>query len=215
MAISGKLRSVCTNQSIMMSPSPLPAPLFRGSLDPVRARMAITEFRQSLWPHELQALHGVVAMDFLDIELAHEIDGFLRDDLARHHEREARRIGNDEARGDEIGPALQPAIDLRIRKADILASLRVISGEEASANIAFIGLCAGIAAERCVEMREVRQVGHVGHQTLDPRFKGLSRIHPALLQATVAVTADSSPHPPQLRTLPPVLSTLYLPLHQL
>src|SRR5258705_13686264 len=159
----------------MMSPSPLPAPLFRGSLDPVRARMEITEFRQSLWPHELQPFRGVVAMDFLDIELAHEIDGFLRDDLARHHDREARRIGNDEARGDEIGPALQPAIDLGISKAEILTSLRVISGEEAAADIALIGLATGIAAERCVEMREVRQVRHVGHQTLDPRLKGLAR----------------------------------------
>src|SRR5712664_4990030 len=98
----------------MMSPSPLPAPLFRGSLDPVRARIAITEFRQSLWPHELQALHGVVAMDFLDIELAHEIDGFLRDDLAGDHDREPGRIWNDEVGGNQLWPALQTSIDLRV-----------------------------------------------------------------------------------------------------
>jgi len=36
----------------------------------MRARMAITEFRQGLATHELQAPFGVVAMDFLHIELA-------------------------------------------------------------------------------------------------------------------------------------------------
>src|SRR5712675_2030454 len=140
----------------MMSPSPLPAPLFRGSLDPVRARMAITEFRQSLWPHELQALHGVVAMDFLDIELAHEIDGFLRDDLARHHDREARRIRDHETGGDEVGPCLQATVDLGVRQADVFASRGVIGRIEARTNVAFVGLGARVATETLVEMREDR-----------------------------------------------------------
>jgi len=37
-------------------------------------------FRQGLRPYEFQAFLGVVAMDFLHIELAHEVDGFLGDD---------------------------------------------------------------------------------------------------------------------------------------
>src|SRR6266481_7089779 len=131
----------------MMSPSPLPAPLFRGSLDPVRARMAITEFRQSLWPHELQPFRGVVAMDFLDIELAHEVDGFLGDDLPRHHDREARRIRDHEIGGDEIRAALQASVDLGISEADIFAARGVIGRVEARTNVALVGLVARVATE--------------------------------------------------------------------
>src|ERR1700704_4929501 len=120
----------------MMSPSPLPAPSFRSSLDPVRARMAITEFRQSLWPHELQALHGVVAMDFLDIELAHEVDGFLRDDLSRHHDREARRIRNHEVGGDQFGAVLQAAIDLGVGEPNVFASRRIVGSVESASDVA-------------------------------------------------------------------------------
>ena len=36
-----------------------------------------------LRPDELQARGGVVAVNLLHIELAHELDGFGRDDLAR------------------------------------------------------------------------------------------------------------------------------------
>src|ERR1700704_1623195 len=117
----------------MMSPSPLPAPLFRGSLDPVRARMAITEFRQSLWPHELQPFRGVVAVDFLHIELAHEVDGFLGDDLPRHHDREARWIRDHETGGDEVGTGLQAMVDLGIGETEVFATHRVIRRIEAAA----------------------------------------------------------------------------------
>src|SRR5882762_10555444 len=139
----------------MMSPSPLPAPLFRGSLDPVRARMAITEFRQSLWPHELQPFRGVVAMDFLDIELAHEVDGFLGNDLPRHHDREARRIRDHEISGDQLRTGLQATVDLGIGDAKIFASRRVIGRVETGADVTFVGLGAGIATETRVETREV------------------------------------------------------------
>src|ERR1700757_4836600 len=42
-------------------------------------RTAIAESRQRVWTDKLQALLGVVAMNLLHIELAHEVDGFLGD----------------------------------------------------------------------------------------------------------------------------------------
>src|SRR5882757_5702094 len=105
----------------MMSPLPITAILFRGGLASMRARMAITEFRQCLATHELQAPFGVVAMDFLHIELAHEVDGFLGNDLPRHHDREARRIRDHEISGDQLRTGLQASVDLGISEADIFA----------------------------------------------------------------------------------------------
>src|SRR6202035_2328658 len=102
----------------MTSSFPLPTPLFRGGLDPMCPRPAVAEPCQRLGAHELQAFRGVVAMDFLDIELPHEVDGFLGDDLSWHHDREAGWIRDDEVRRDQVGAALEPAIDLRIVQAD-------------------------------------------------------------------------------------------------
>ena len=97
--------------------------------------------------------------------------------LARHHDREARRIGDDEVGRDHIRPVLQAAVDLGIAEQRIYSHTGcVIGGEEAAADIALVGLGAGIAAEHFVEMLEVRQVGHVGHQALDPRLEGLARV---------------------------------------
>src|ERR1700710_1873291 len=112
--------------------------LFRGIPDPVPTRMAIAEFCQRLWPHELQPFRGVVAMDLLDIELAHEVDGFLSDDLAGHHDREAGRIRNDETGRDQLRTILQAPIDLGVGQTNMLAPRRVVGGIEAAANIAFI-----------------------------------------------------------------------------
>src|SRR3954467_7072485 len=95
----------------MMPLLPITALLFRGGLDPVRTRMAIAKLRKSLRTHQLQTLSRVVAVDFLHIELAHEVDGFLGDDLARHHNREARRIRDHETGGDEVGPGLKATFD--------------------------------------------------------------------------------------------------------
>ena len=58
---------------------------------------------------EFQPALGLVAVDFLDIELAHEVDGLLRQHLSRHHDREARRIGDDEVGRDEVRAVLAAA----------------------------------------------------------------------------------------------------------
>src|ERR1700722_8073693 len=60
--------------------------------------MAVTEFCQRFGPHKLEALYRVVAVDLLHIELAHEVDRLLGDDLSRHHDRKAWRIGDNEIR---------------------------------------------------------------------------------------------------------------------
>src|SRR3954469_12919925 len=131
----------------MMPLLPITALLFSGGLDPVRTRMAIAKLRKSLRTHQLQTLSRVVAVDFLHIELAHEVDGFLGNDLARHHDREARRIRDHETGGDEIRTGLQPAVDLGVAKPDIFATRSIIRRVESAADIAFVGLGTGIAAE--------------------------------------------------------------------
>src|SRR3954467_4555075 len=105
----------------MMSPSLFSHALFRGIPDPVPPRLAIAEFGKCLRSHQLQPLRGVVAMDFLHIELAHEVDGLLGDDLAGHHDRETGRIRNDEACRYQLWSVLQPSVDLDIGEVDELA----------------------------------------------------------------------------------------------
>src|SRR3979411_411363 len=106
--------------------------------------MALPEFRKGLGPYTFQALSGVVTMDFLDVELAHEVDGFLSDDLARHHDRKARRVWNHEARRDQFRTVFQAPIDLRVGQANVFAPGCVIGRIESTADIALVGLLAGI-----------------------------------------------------------------------
>src|SRR5579871_6367276 len=87
-----------------------------------RWRAAIAEFGQCRRTHELQALHRVVAVDLLHIELAHEVDGFLGDHLTGYHDWKAGRIGDDKTRRDQIRTVLQTAVDFGIVQAEILAS---------------------------------------------------------------------------------------------
>src|SRR5205085_2767655 len=96
------------NSCIVHPPSRRSLQLRRGSW------LRPADLRQSFRAYELQSLLGVVAMDLLHIELAHEVDGFLGDDLTRHHDREARRIRDHEAGGDQLGAGLQATIDLGI-----------------------------------------------------------------------------------------------------
>src|SRR6478609_5330594 len=109
-ACDGVARPIETASSVRATQLPrilfMRAALFRGG--PKRRRLTtVAKSRQGLRAHELQALHGVVAMDLLHIELAHEVDGFLSDDLSWHHDREAGRIRDDKARRDQVGAVLQ------------------------------------------------------------------------------------------------------------
>ena len=63
-------------------------------------------------PDQFQALGRLVTVNLLHIELAHEVDGVLRQHLAGHHDREARRIGNDEVCRHQIRPLFESLVDL-------------------------------------------------------------------------------------------------------
>ena len=151
--------------------------------------------------HQLQPFHGVVAVDLLDIELAHEVDSLLRDHLARYHDREAGRIRNDKTGRDQFRTALQTSIDLGIRKTDKLATRRVVGGIKAAPDIAFIGLLAGIAPETVVEAREVRQVRHVGHQALDPCVECLASVRATLSEGAIDLSTNFGQHPNEIRNV--------------
>src|SRR5271170_1682293 len=177
---------VSPNRSKRRAPSRIPhkryiiswESLSGGSKD--RPRMAMIEPRQSFRTNQLQALHGIVAVDLLDIELSHEIDRLLGDDLPRHHDRETRRIGNDKTRRHQIGAVFQTAIDLGIVQAKIFATRSVIGGKETAADIAFVGLLPGVAAEAVMEVREVRKIGYISHQAVDPRLEDADGVGAAL-----------------------------------
>src|SRR5580693_8145118 len=97
--------------------------------------------------NELQSFRSLVTVDLLDIELAHEVDRFLCQYLAGHHDREAGRIGNDEIRRNQQWALLQSAIDFLIVQPDVLAARSTVRGIEAATNVAFGRADTGIASE--------------------------------------------------------------------
>ena len=146
--------------------------------------------RQRVSTHELQPLGRVVTVDFLHIELAHEVDRFLCDHLAGHHDREARRIRYDEVGGDQFRTLFQSTIDFGIGKPDMVAMCSIVGCIESRTDIAFVGPLAGVLSEYLMEMREVRQVRHIGHQALHPSIECLPDVWAALSQTLVDFAAD-------------------------
>ena len=69
------------------------------------------------------------------------------DHLAGNHDRKSGRIGNDETRRNQVEAALQAAVDLRVVETEIFAAGRVIGRKEAAADVALIGLLAGVIAK--------------------------------------------------------------------
>src|SRR5688572_11616591 len=76
---------------------------------------------QRIGLQQLQALAGVVPVDLLHVELPHERDDLRRDDLAGHHDREARRVGDHELRGHQLRALGEPLVDLPALELDVLA----------------------------------------------------------------------------------------------
>src|ERR1700744_1371528 len=136
---------------MMLAGASTPADLFRGGSKRCWL-MAIAQFRQSFGPHQLAALHRVVAVDLLHIELAHEVDRLLGHYLSGHHDRETWRVRDDEIRRYQIGPVLQAPVDLRIIEAKIFATRSIVGDKESRANVTFIGPLAGVAAEALMEV---------------------------------------------------------------
>ncbi len=149
---------------------------------------------------QLQPALRLVAVDLLHIELAHEVDRLGGQHLARHHDREARRIGNDEIGRDEIRPVLQPLVDLRRRAAERTRSPP--RHRRRRRRCACRPRCVpgpGIAAEGLVEAAEVRQVRHVVHQALHARLERRLRALAAILQPRLDLVADLDQHADQMR----------------
>ena len=113
----------------------------------------------------------VVAVDLLDVELAHELDRVGLDHLARHHDREAGRVRNHEVRRHERRPLLDAPVDLGALEREVLAPFLAVGHVERGAHVALERRAGRIVAEPVVEAAEVRQVGHVLHQRLDPRWR--------------------------------------------
>src|ERR1700722_2766790 len=166
---------------------------------PKRCRlMVVAERRQRLGPHKFEALHRVVAVDLLHIELAHEVDRLLGDDLSGDHDREAWRIGNDEIRRNQIGAVLQAAVDLRIVEAEIFATRRIVSGEESGADVTLVGPLSGIATEAIMEVREVWQVRYIRHQAFHPRIEYGTGVRATLGKITLDLACDLGQYPDQM-----------------
>src|SRR5215469_12322016 len=100
-------------------------------------------------------------MDLLHIELAHEVDGFLRQHLTRDHDRETWRIGYHKTRRYQRRTISRSSINLLVAEPNVLATRRVVCGIEAATNITLRRTSAGILAERIVEATEVWQLGNV------------------------------------------------------
>src|SRR5438067_846036 len=183
---------------------------FIASLPPLRCirsfklrlgRTAVGQLRQSLRTDEFQALRGVITMDLLHIELAHEINGFLRDDLAGHHDWKAGRIRNDESGGDQLRATHQAPIDLGVQKADVFTAMGIIGRVEATPDIAFVSPLASIAAEAVVKSREVWQVWYIRHKTLDARVEHLSSVRATLIERAIGLATYFRQNPDKLRDI--------------
>ena len=129
---------------------------------------------------ELEALPGVVAVDLLHVELAHERDDLLRDDLARHHDREAGRIRDHELRRDQLRALGEPLVDLLALELDVLDVGGVVGHVVRLAHVPFLGGALRVVAEGVVEALEVGQVRHVLDQRLHPRRKAARSVPAAL-----------------------------------
>src|SRR5215813_1782812 len=144
-AISGYWRSVAANQSSIAS--------------------SLRHEGRGL--DELEPAARVEAVDLLHVELAHEADGPGVEDLARHHDREPRRVGDHEARRDQVRSTHEPLVDLLAPERDVLTAVLVVRGVEAGPHVALDG--GALLAEAVVEAREVWQIRHVFHERLDAR----------------------------------------------
>src|SRR2546427_9066000 len=129
---------------------------------------------------QLEAAARFEAVNLLDVELAHEPDGAGSEHLARHHDREARGIRDDEARRDQLRPRREPRIDVRAVEREILAAGLVIGGVEPGSDVALDGGARRVLAEAGVEARDAGEIAYVFHERLDTRFeRGALAVGPA------------------------------------
>jgi len=95
-------------------------------------------------------------MDFIDVERAHEGQDLLAHDLARHQDRESRRVGDDERGGDDLPPGVHRVFERSVQ-IEVVAILLIIGEVERGADVALGSHVVG--AEPVVEPAEVGQGG--------------------------------------------------------
>ena len=138
-----------------------------------------------------QAQIRPVAVNLAHIERQHEGQDLLAHHLPGHQDREARRIGDDEACGDNGVTRIQCFFQ-RAVNVEVVAFGLVIGEEEGRADIAFPGGRTGL--EGVVEAAEVRQRRQVLHQALDAPVKRQA-LHPAgIIEAFVDGFRDLHQH---------------------
>src|SRR3982750_1936081 len=97
-------------------------------------------------PDQLEAARGIVTVDLLDIELAHEVDCLAGDHLARHEDWKTGRIGNDEIGRYHSRAIFQPVIDFRARQTNVFTLDCIVRTVEGAPHIAFGRALASVPA---------------------------------------------------------------------
>src|SRR5256886_16400435 len=143
-------------------------------------------------PDELQPGGCVVAVDLLHIELAHELNGLSRDNLAGDQDREAGWIGNHEICRYGLATPHQ-IVDLLAVQLYMCAVILFVGEKEGCAHVAFVRLAPRIVAEGVMEAAEVWKVGHVGDEALDALVKRRLLIG-VLRERAIQFTGDIRQH---------------------
>src|SRR3954462_7886073 len=84
---------------------------------------------------QLQTKRCGEAVNFFDVELAHEVDRFLIDHLTGNHDRKPGRVGNHKVCRDQIGTLLEAPINFRTRELHMLTLILAICSEESRAHV--------------------------------------------------------------------------------
>src|SRR4029077_9938544 len=106
---------------------------------------------EGLRPDDLDPAGGLVTVDLLHIELAHEGDRLVGDDLAGDHDREARWVRNDKVRRDQRRSLLEPLVHLRAVQFYVIAARFVIRLEERLPHVPFARAALGLIPEGFLE----------------------------------------------------------------
>src|SRR6476659_7724997 len=106
-------------------------------------------------------------MDLLHIELAHEGDDFMADDLAWNHDWKTRRIRDHKICRNQRGSVPETSVHLLAEQLHMLAVCGFVGHEKCLPDISLARVTCLIWSKGVVKRAEVRQVWHVLHQRLD------------------------------------------------
>ena len=112
------------------------------------------------------------------------------DHLAGHQDREARRIGNDEAGGDRLAPSGHGMVDAAVVQPEVFAVLLVVGHEVGASNVALRRAAIAVLAKGRMEATEVRQGRQVLGQGFDLALVELALQGTGILEALVDLPGD-------------------------